>query len=473
MQETPKIETSPSPLSKPTSRPPIKKVVLATLLVGGAGVFAVNRIRTATTPPKPLPVVAAPEITTVTALGRLEPKGEVVKLSAPTSNQGSRVEQLLVKEGDNVRAGQVIAIMENRDRLVASLVEAQKKVGIAKAQLGQVKAGAKQGELTARSADISRLQAELEGDIKTQQATIARLEAQLKGDAATQQAEIERLEAELQGQKQALQATVARIAAEKRNAQADVQRYEILYKEGAISNQEVDRRRLGAETSTQQLLEGQATQSRTIATLEQQIKEAKANYNKTIATQLQQIREARATRDKTVASTQQQIKQAQGTFAQTAEVRPTDIETAQAEVDSAVATVERIRAELALAYIRAPKAGQILKINTRAGETVGSEGVVEFGETNQMYAVAEVYQSDVSKVKKGQKVKVMSDSLGGELQGVVDWVGYQVQRQNVINSDPSSNIDSRVVEVHVQLDSMSSEQAAKFTNLQVRTVINI
>jgi HlyD family secretion protein len=67
----------------------------------------------------------------------------------------------------------------------------------------------------------------------------------------------------------------------------------------------------------------------------------------------------------------------------------------------------------------------------------------------------------------------MSDSLGGELQGVVDWVGYQVQRQNVINSDPSSNIDSRVVEVHVQLDSMSSEQAAKFTNLQVRTVINI
>ncbi len=435
MLETPKIEDSPTP--KSSFRPPSATIVIAVLLLGGIGVFGVNRIRTANTPPKPASVVSIPEIKTVTALGRLEPKGEVIKVSAPTSNQGSRVEKLLVKEGDRVKSGQIIAVMENRDRLQASLKEAERKVAVTKAQLGQVKAGAKKGELVARSADINRLQAELTGDVKTQQATIARLEA------------------ELQGQKQALKATVARITAERSNAQVDVKRYENLYKEGVISSQEVDRRRLSAETSTQQLLESQATQTRTIGTLEQQITEAKANRNKTVA------------------SMQQQIKQAQGTLAQTAEVRPTDIATAQAEIDSARASVERIRVELALAYIRAPQAGRVLKINAHAGETVGNEGIIDFGETNQMYAVAEVYQSDVSKVKQGQKVRVSSDSLPQELQGTVDWVGYQVQRQNIINSDPSSNIDSRIVEVRVRLDNESSEQAAKFTNLQVQAVIDI
>jgi len=435
MLETPKIEDSPAP--KPSFRPPSAMIIIAALLLGGIVVFGVNRIRTANTPPKPESVVSVPEIKTVTALGRLEPKGEVIKVSAPTSNQGSRVEQLLVKEGDRVTSGQIIAVMENRDRLQASLKEAERKVAVAKAQLGQVKAGAKQGELVARSADINRLQAELTGDVKTQQATIARVEA------------------ELQGQKQALKATVARITAEGRNAQVDVKRYENLYKEGVISSQEVDRRRLSAETSSQQLLESQATQSRTIATLEQQITEARANLNKTVA------------------STQQQIKQAQGTLAQTSEIRPTDIATAEAEIDSAIASVERIRAELALAYIRAPQAGRVLKINTHAGETVGNEGIIDFGETNQMYAVAEVYQSDVSKVKQGQKVRISSDSLPKELQGTVDWVGYQVQRQNIINSDPSSNIDSRIVEVRVRLDDESSEQAGKFTNLQVQAVIDI
>jgi HlyD family secretion protein len=48
-----------------------------------------------------------------------------------------------------------------------------------------------------------------------------------------------------------------------------------------------------------------------------------------------------------------------------------------------------------------------------------------------------------------------------------------VQKQNIINTDPSENIDSRVVEVQVQLDKASSEKAAKFSNLQIKAVINV
>lgn len=409
---------------------------IASLLVVGASVYTVSQFQTSSNQKQQLTAIQ-PAVKTVTALGRLEPNGEVIKLSAPSTGEGNLVNQLLVKEGDRVKAGQVIAIMDSRDRLQASLGEAQKQVEVAKSNLDKVKAGAKQGEIAAKQATVRRLQVELEGNKITLQATINRLEA------------------ELQGQHRSLQATVARVGAEKRNAQVDVQRYETLYKEGAISSQQADQKRLSAETSTQQLIENQANKQRTITTLQQQIKEARAN------------------RDQILSSLQQQINEAKATLNQTAEVRPTDVANAQAQVDSAQATAKKIKAQLDQAYIRAPKAGQILKINTRAGETVGTEGIVDLGQTDQMYAVAEVYQSDINKVRPGQSVKVISDSLNGELSGSVDWIGMQVQRQNVVNADPSSNTDARIVEVHVRLDEASSVKSAKFTNLQIKAVIEL
>lgn len=419
-------------------RSPLLLAIITSLAIGGISVYTVMKFQATANEKQKAPVAVQPVVKTVTALGRLEPKGEVIKLSAPSSNgEGKRVDQLLVKESDRVKAGQVIAIMDNRNKLQATLAEAQKQVQVAKSHLNQVKAGAKQGEIGARQATVNRLQVELEGNIKTQQATINRIEA------------------ELQAQQRSLQATVARVTAERGNAQAEVQRYETLYKAGAISSQEVDKRRLSAETSTQALIESQATQTRTVTTLQQQLNEAKANQAQTLA------------------SLQQQINEAKANLNQTAEVRPTDIANAQAEVDSAQATGDKIRAELAQAYVVAPKAGRILEINTRAGETVGNEGIVALGQTDQMYAVIEVYQSDIKKVRSGQEVRVSSDSLRNELEGRVDWIGMQVKRQNLINTDPSSNIDARVVEVHVQLNKLSSQNASSLTNLQVKAVIEL
>ncbi|MHC5774150.1 hypothetical protein [Nostoc sp.] len=198
-------------------RSPTTLAIIASLAIGGASVYTVLKFQATANEKQAAPVAVQPVVKTVTALGRLEPNGEVIKLSATSSTEGSLLQKLLVKEGDRVKAGQVIAIMDSRDRLQASLVESQKQVQVAKSNLDKVKAGAKQGEIGAKQAAVYRLQVELEGNIKTQQATI------------------DRLEAELQGQQQSLQATVARVAAQKRNAQVDVQRYDALYKEGAIS----------------------------------------------------------------------------------------------------------------------------------------------------------------------------------------------------------------------------------------------
>ena len=66
---------------------------------------------------------AIPEIEAVAALGQLSPAGEIRQLAAPISQFGSspRLSELLVNEGDFVKAGSVLAIFENRNKLIADL----------------------------------------------------------------------------------------------------------------------------------------------------------------------------------------------------------------------------------------------------------------------------------------------------------------------------------------------------------------
>jgi HlyD family secretion protein len=71
---------------------------------------------------------SVPVRTAVTALGRLEPKGEVIYLSAPSSAERVRIQKLFVKEKERVRKGQLIAILDTHDRLVVALQQAKQNV---------------------------------------------------------------------------------------------------------------------------------------------------------------------------------------------------------------------------------------------------------------------------------------------------------------------------------------------------------
>ncbi len=64
-----------------------------------------------------------PSIKAVAALGQLSPAGEIRQLAAPISQIGSspRLSELLVREGDFVKKGTVLAIFENRKKLIADL----------------------------------------------------------------------------------------------------------------------------------------------------------------------------------------------------------------------------------------------------------------------------------------------------------------------------------------------------------------
>ncbi|MEG3899266.1 MULTISPECIES: HlyD family efflux transporter periplasmic adaptor subunit [unclassified Microcoleus] len=410
-------------------------------------------------------------LTAVTALGRLEPKGEVIKVSASGAAEGNRIDRLLVKEGDSVKTGQAIAILDSRDRLSAALDQAQEQVRVAQANLAKVKAGAKNGEIQAQKAAIARLEADRSNEIPAQQAVVARLEVDRSTEIAAQQATIARLRAEQQGEIQTQQATIARLEAELRNARSEDRRYSQLYQEGAISASTSDSKGLAAETAQHQLNEGKAKLNQIQLSRQQQINEAQAKLNQIQQSGQQEINEAQAKLSQTLESRQQQIDEAKANLDRIAEVRPVDVQAATAEVNSAASAAKGAKANLDLAYIRSPRDAQVLKIHAYPGEKVGDDGIVELGQTREMLAVAEIYESDVSKVRIGQPAKITSDSLKGELQGKVENIGLQVQRQNIVNTEPSANIDARIVEVKVRLDAASSQKVAGLTNLQVKVAI--
>lgn len=460
----------------PSHLPSVKQLLLAaavaTLAAGGATGYAVWRSRQ----PDPNAATAAAaatasQLTTVTALGRLEPEGEVIKVSASGSAEGNRIDRLLVKEGDTVKTGQPIAILDSHDRLSAALDRATDQVRVAEANLAKVKAGAKSGEIQAQKATIARLQADRSNEIAAQQAIIARIEVDRSTEMQAQQATIARLAAEKQGEIATQQAAIARLEAELRNAQSEYQRHAQLYKEGAISASASDSKKLAADTTQQRLNEGQAQLNQIRQSRQQQINEAQAKLNQIDRSRQQQINEAQAKLSQIEQSRLQQIDEAAANLDRIAEVRPVDVQAAAAEVNSATSAVKEAKANLDLAYIRAPKDAQVLKIHAYPGEKVGTDGIVELGQTSRMLAVAEIYESDVSKVRIGQSATITSDVFAGELRGKVEHIGLQVQRQNIVNTDPSANIDARIVEVKVRLDEASSKKVAGLTNLQVKVAI--
>ena len=426
--------------------------------------------------PATQPAAPKPETpTTVTSLGRLEPLGEVIKISAPSTQNGKgTLAQLLVKEGQRVTKGQIIAILDNRQRLEAAVAKAQEDVKVSQNNLAKVKAGAKQGELGAQQAEIDRLKSQLQGYRDTYVATKARLEAQLKWEPAAQAGKIASLNAQLAGETPTQAATIQRLQSQLRNTEVDYRRYQQLYADRAIEETKVAAKRLEVETIRQQIAEAQSKYNQTVATLNQQIIENKATQNKLTSSAQQQLAEAKANYDSSIATTTQQIAAAKATLNKIAEVRPVDIQGAQAELSRAQATARQAQAELTEAYVRAPITGEILKVHTRAGESPSDKGIVEMGQTSQMVAVAEIYESDVRKLKVGQTATIKSESgaFTQSLKGTISYIGLQIGKQDVLNTDPAADSDSRVVEVKIAIDPTDSTTVKGLTNSKVAVTID-
>lgn len=150
-----------------------------------------------------------------------------------------------------------------------------------------------------------------------------------------------------------------------------------------------------------------------------------------------------------------------------------DVIVAARNLDSARAELRRSKSDLAKAMVIAPMDGTILDVHVRAGEKSGEDGVADIGDIENMTAEVEIFQNQIGLIKLGQSVEIVADALQQSLIGVVSQIGLEVERQTVTADDPAANTDARVVEIIVQLDQVSSDIAARYTNLEVVARITV
>lgn len=340
-----------------------RRVIVAAVVVVAVAAVAIGVWKSRTAPAPA--VAAAPIVLNVHSLGYLEPKSEVIRLAAPSTMEQTRVERLLVAEGDSVRASDVLAVLDNYQRRSAAVAEADARVAVEQAKLEQIKAGAKPGDLAAQKAMVSRAHSILNESL------------------------------------------------------IDLKRSERLVSRNAAPAAELDDAKLKVE------------------------------------------------------SAREDLKHAEATLESLSEVRDVDVHQQERQIAAARASLAMAHAELEMTEVRAPIDGRILKICVRPGERIGEEGMLEIGDTSEMYAVAEVYEADLPRVRIGQPAAVKLFTGAGEaMQGEVAEIGMIVAKKDVLANDPVADTDARVVEVRVRLKPEDARTVERLSNARVEVTID-
>jgi HlyD family secretion protein len=128
--------------------------VLALLAAGGAAFVA----RGSPDHP-PVPAAPSPGPVGVGALGRIEPASRIRKLNQPGGLAVTRLDQMLVREGDQVAAGQLLAVFADAVQKDAAVALAESTVAQARTALARIRAAGRVEEIAAQRARIDALKA--------------------------------------------------------------------------------------------------------------------------------------------------------------------------------------------------------------------------------------------------------------------------------------------------------------------------
>jgi HlyD family secretion protein len=329
----------------------------------------------------------------IVALGRIRPAGGIRPIAGPP---GDQVAELLVKEGDTVRAGQPLVRLASRvdrkgelDLLDQQIADAQVQAALAKAS------GEREIEVSQAKLDEQTKLAPL--DLKAQKTKLDLLEKQRAS-----------AEHRLRSMKELQQVSP-----------------------NTVSAQDVDGQELLLAQAAAELEAGKALLAK--AELAQQTGKKVAEA---------QLAAAKATLERTL--------------------REAPIESLKKKRELAQLQCDRTE-------LTAPAAGRVIKVTGRAGDpTAPQQSILDLADTAVMQVVAEVYETDVAKLRKWDrsKVTVRSRALPNDLSGTVTTIGTVIARNAVYDVDPTADTDRRVFEVVVALDKPAD--AAQFLNLQVQ-----
>lgn len=138
--------------------------------------------------------------------------------------------------------------------------------------------------------------------------------------------------------------------------------------------------------------------------------------------------------------------------------REEDRSFAEADLKLAEAQRDEAQARYDKTFIRSPIDGSVLRKHHRSGESVSNSSTVPdpiltVGDRKTLRVRVDVDETDVSRVRVGQKAYVTADAFGQrKFWGRVVRVGQQLGPKNVRTDEPTEKVDTKILETLVELD---------------------
>ena len=323
---------------------------------------------------------------------------EDVSLSA---KQSGRLTEVLVREGDTVKVGQVLARVDDTD-LRSQLRSSEAAVTSAGAKLEQAQAAYAQ-QLAQTDASIDSAQAALNQQTATSAAQVRSAESKLASAKAALSTVLEGARPE---ERKQTEAALASAEASCRKAESDLRRYKKLHDAGAISDAEYDKYVNSRDVALADLNSKRAAlRLQQEGNRRQDIQQARETV-KQAEEALQQANAARAT---------DEVKKADLRTAIAARrqnnVKLADIDAAKASLQEAISAVAIAQQALGDAVVRSPIAGRVSERTAEPGQVISSATtLLHVVSLNTVFFEPAVAGSDLASIKVGQPVSLRVDT---------------------------------------------------------------
>ncbi len=347
-----------------------------------------------------------------------------------------RVAQVLVDDNQAVKAGQVLVKIDPRDYQAA---------------LDQAKAALALAESEARSAgvDVPRTRESVASGTSGADAQLLGAQADLaRAQATYDQAQTADLAF--------AQANVDKSRANTELAQADLARYTPLMQKGEISKQQYDAAKANADASGSALKadqERQAQAQRNVAVAKAQLDAAKAR-----------VEQARAG----VAGARADVK--------SVSMKSADAQAKLAKVEQARAALEAAQLNLSYTEITAPVDGVATHKQVETGQIVqAGQGLLVVVPLHDVWVTANFKETQLKKMKPGQKAEVKVDTYGKTFSGHVDSIAGATG--SVLSLLPPENATGNYVKVvqripvKIVLDPIPAEKAVLRPGMNVEATV--
>ena len=143
--------------------------------------------------------------------------------------------------------------------------------------------------------------------------------------------------------------------------------------------------------------------------------------------------------------------------------------TKQADIQGAQAEVTRAQKQLAAAEIRSPLDGNLIRIFSWPGMKETDQGLALVGRTDRMQVWAQVFQSDVPRLRIGQGATVTAESGGftGNIRANLASIIGVVSARDLFATNANNDVNARVVLVKLNLNPADRTRVSRLSGLNV------